>query len=112
MARSFSPNPDDVRTFPDGPAGFDKFRTNGLAGHTEVLECDSQITGARRKAGVYFPPGNSSDQKYPVFYLLHGIGGTNGNGAATSMARRSRDPSRSILDEHEAVVFRSPYVDK
>lgn len=57
MARSFSPNPDDLRTFPDGPAGFDKFRTNGLAGHTEVLECDSKIPGARRKASPLLVQG-------------------------------------------------------
>ena len=29
----------------------------------------------KRKAQVYTPPGYSKDQKYPVLYLLHGIGG-------------------------------------
>src|SRR3954454_20556110 len=28
-----------------------------------------------RKARVYTPPGFSKDKKYPVLYLLHGIGG-------------------------------------
>jgi enterochelin esterase-like enzyme len=67
--------PDDVRAFPDAPAGFDKPGTNGLAGRTEVFEYDSTVTGVKRKAVVYLPPKYSSDKKYPVLYLLHGIGG-------------------------------------
>src|ERR1039457_6190821 len=66
---------DDVRVFPEAPAGFDKSPTNGLAGRTEVFEYDSSVTGARRKAVVYLPPKYSPDKKYPVLYLLHGIGG-------------------------------------
>ncbi len=31
--------------------------------------------GAKRKARVYTPPGYTADHKYPVLYLLHGIGG-------------------------------------
>jgi enterochelin esterase-like enzyme len=33
------------------------------------------VTGTRRKANVYLPPGYADDRKYPVLYLLHGIGG-------------------------------------
>jgi enterochelin esterase-like enzyme len=66
---------DDVRAFPDAPAGFDQSPTNGLAGRIEVFEYDSTVTGARRKAVVYLPPKYSSDKKYPVLYLLHGIAG-------------------------------------
>jgi enterochelin esterase-like enzyme len=66
---------DDVRAFPEAPAGFDKSPTNGLAGRTEVFEYDSTVTGVKRKAVVYLPPNYSSDKKYPVLYLLHGIGG-------------------------------------
>lgn len=66
---------DDVRTFPEAPAGFNKPPTNGIAGRTEVFEYDSTVTGARRKAVVYLPPHYSATQKYPVLYLLHGIGG-------------------------------------
>lgn len=75
IAQPFSLNPDDVRAFPDAPAGFDKASTNGIAGRTELFEYDSKVTGARRKAVVYLPPGYSSDRKYPVLYLLHGISG-------------------------------------
>ena len=67
--------PDDVRAFPDAPAGFDQAPTNGIAGRTEVFEYDSTVTGKRRKAVVYLPPQYSTDKKYPVLYLLHGIGG-------------------------------------
>lgn len=66
---------DDVRAFPEAPAGFDQPPATGLAGRTEVFEYDSSITGTRRKAVVYLPPEYSSAQKYPVLYLLHGIGG-------------------------------------
>src|SRR5450432_1705914 len=66
---------DDVRAFPDAPAGFNTPRPGGMLGRTEVFEYDSTVTGARRKAVVYLPPHYSSDRKYPVLYLLHGIGG-------------------------------------
>jgi enterochelin esterase-like enzyme len=66
---------DDVRAFPDAPAGFDQPSTNGMAGRTEVFEYTSTVTGTRRKAVVYLPPRYSTDRRYPVLYLLHGIGG-------------------------------------
>jgi enterochelin esterase-like enzyme len=63
----------DVRAFPDAPAGF---RTAPeKRGKIETLEYDSAVTGNRRKANVYLPPGYSPEKKYPVLYLLHGIGG-------------------------------------
>lgn len=66
---------DDVRAFPDAPAGFDQAPTNGIEGRIEVFEYDSTVTGKRRMAVVYLPPNYSSARKYPVLYLLHGIGG-------------------------------------
>lgn len=66
---------DDVRAFPDAPAGFDKPPVNGIAGRTEIFEYDSAVTGTRRKAVVYLPPHYSAGRKYPVLYLLHGIAG-------------------------------------
>ena len=54
---------DDVRMFPDAPAGFDQAPTNGLAGRTEVFEYDSTVTGTRSKAVVYLPPKYSPDKK-------------------------------------------------
>jgi enterochelin esterase-like enzyme len=67
--------PDDVRAFPDAPLGFNTRRAGVPAGRIEPFEYDSRVTGARRKANVYLPPGYSSSRKYPVLYLLHGIGG-------------------------------------
>lgn len=66
---------DDVRAFPDAPSGFDKPRDGKLSGRTEVFEYDSTVTGVKRKAVVYLPPNYSADKKYPVLYLLHGLGG-------------------------------------
>jgi enterochelin esterase-like enzyme len=67
--------PDDVRVFPDAPDGFNTRRAGVPAGRLEPFEYDSAVTGTRRKANVYVPPGYAGDRKYPVLYLLHGIGG-------------------------------------
>jgi enterochelin esterase-like enzyme len=61
--------------FPAPPAGFDKKRDAIEHGKLETVEYDSKTVGTKRKARVYTPPGFSKDQKYPVLYLLHGIGG-------------------------------------
>ena len=57
------------------PEGFDQKRDSAEHGKLETVEYDSTIVGIKRKAQVYIPPGYSADQKYPVLYLLHGIGG-------------------------------------
>ena len=44
-------------------------------GRLETIEHDSKTVGTRRKMNVYTPPDYSSANRYPVFYLLHGIGG-------------------------------------
>lgn len=67
--------PDDKAAFPDAPAGFDQARDGIAHGKLEMVEYDSKSVGTKRKALVYTPPGYSADQKYPVLYLLHGIGG-------------------------------------
>jgi enterochelin esterase-like enzyme len=61
--------------FPAPPKDFDKKRDGIDRGKLETVEYDSTTVGAKRKAQVYTPPGYSKDQKYPVLYLLHGIGG-------------------------------------
>lgn len=66
---------DDVRAFPDAPAGFNTRREDIPHGRIEPFEYDSAVTGTRRNANVYLPPGYSPETKYPVLYLLHGIGG-------------------------------------
>jgi len=67
--------PDDVRAFPDAPAGFKTERSGIPHGVLEAFEYDSAVTGTRRKANVYLPPGYSAQRRYPVLYLLHGVGG-------------------------------------
>ncbi len=66
---------DDKPAFPPPPDGFDKARDGIEHGRLELVEYDSKSVGAKRKANVYTPPGYSPGKKYPVLYLLHGIGG-------------------------------------
>jgi enterochelin esterase-like enzyme len=68
-------NPDDAPAFPDPPFGFDVKRDGIPHGQLEMVEYDSKTVGMKRKMQVYTPPGYSKDKKYPVLYLLHGIGG-------------------------------------
>ena len=68
--------PDDKPAFAAAPVGFDKPRDSVPHGKVEEIQYDSKSVGVKRKMIVYTPPGYSSDKKYPVIYLLHGIGGT------------------------------------
>lgn len=61
--------------FPAPFEGYDKKREGIERGKLETVEYESQTVGVKRKARVYTPPGYSKDKKYPVLYLLHGIGG-------------------------------------
>src|SRR3954467_7180767 len=64
--------------FPAPPQGFDRRRDGIDGGKMETVEYDSTTVGVKRKAQVYTPPGYTKDKKYPVLYLLHGIGGDEG----------------------------------
>jgi enterochelin esterase-like enzyme len=75
FARPIELAADDVRLFPEAPDGFKTQRAGSAHGRIEQFEYDSTVTGTRRKANVYLPPGYSPERKYPVLYLLHGIGG-------------------------------------
>ncbi|PAM93306.1 hypothetical protein B4N84_18805 [Flavobacterium sp. IR1] len=57
------------------PLGFDEVRPNVKEGKIETLSYDSKTVGSTRKVTVYTPPGFDKNKKYPVLYLLHGIGG-------------------------------------
>ena len=67
--------PDDKPAFPNPPEGFDKPREGIERGKLERVDYESTTVGAKRWMQVYTPPGYSKDKKYPVLYLLHGIGG-------------------------------------
>ena len=55
--------------------GFDIVREGISHGKIDTISYPSKTVGANRKALIYTPPGYSKGNKYPVLYLLHGIGG-------------------------------------
>jgi len=55
--------------------GFDVVRTDIPHGKIDTISYNSATVGTTRQALIYTPPGYSADKKYPVLYLLHGIGG-------------------------------------
>nr|WKN34831.1 alpha/beta hydrolase-fold protein [Tunicatimonas sp. TK19036] len=57
------------------PEGFDQARTGIATGQIDSIRYRSETVGTTRTALVYTPPGFSKKTKYPVLYLLHGIGG-------------------------------------
>lgn len=65
----------DEKKFSPPPAGYDARREGIDRGKLEMVEYESTTVKTRRKAQVYTPPGYSKDRRYPVLYLLHGIGG-------------------------------------
>lgn len=67
--------PDDKQMFDDPPAGFSVKRDDIPHGRLDMIEYDSKTVGTTRKLLVYRPPGYTREKKYPVLYLLHGIGG-------------------------------------
>jgi len=66
---------DNKEAFPKAPEGFDKVREGIAHGTLERVDYDSKTVGIKRWMEVYTPPGYSKDKKYPVLFLLHGIGG-------------------------------------
>lgn len=67
--------PDDKPAFPEPPTGFNVARDSIPHGQREMITYESKTVGTTRKMQVYTPPGYTTDKKYPVLYLLHGIGG-------------------------------------
>src|SRR5690606_36579060 len=65
----------DAQKLHVAPKGFDVEQTNIAKGHVDTIRYDSKTVGVQRKALIYTPPGYSKSEKYPVLYLLHGIGG-------------------------------------
>jgi len=57
------------------PAGFDELNSSIAHGKLDTVSYDSKTVGVKRHAVVYLPPSYSKNKKYPVLYLLHGIGG-------------------------------------
>lgn len=57
------------------PAGFDSARAGIPHGVIDTVTYASKTVGTNRRAIIYTPPGYNKKAKYPVLYLLHGIGG-------------------------------------
>lgn len=57
------------------PEGYDVAQEGIPHGNIDTIRYQSKTVGNMRKALVYTPPGYSKKTKYPVLYLLHGIGG-------------------------------------
>lgn len=57
------------------PKGFDSLRVDIPKGKIDSVYYESKTVGTKRRTLIYTPPGYSKEKKYPVLYLLHGIGG-------------------------------------
>src|SRR3982750_881337 len=57
------------------PQGYDSVQTNIPHGKIDTITYNSKTVGNDRRSLIYTPPGYSKKKKYPVLYLLHGIGG-------------------------------------
>ena len=69
------PGESKAAQLPAPPRGFDARRDGIERGKLETVEYESTTIGTKRRAQVYTPPHYTKDKKYPVLYLLHGIGG-------------------------------------
>ena len=65
----------DGQNFKSAPEGYDIPRTGIRQGKIDTIVYNSTTVGNTRRALIYTPPGYSKSKKYPVLYLLHGIGG-------------------------------------
>ena len=72
---AFSYNAYSQNRLTPAPIGFDIVRESIPHGKIDTVTYFSKIVGNKRKALIYTPPGFSKEKKYPVLYLLHGIGG-------------------------------------
>jgi enterochelin esterase-like enzyme len=57
------------------PPGFDSLQADIAHGRIDTITWSSKTVGTDRRALIYTPPGFTKKKKYPVLYLLHGIGG-------------------------------------
>jgi enterochelin esterase-like enzyme len=57
------------------PTGFDQVQATVAKGKIDSISYPSKTVGTNRTAVIYTPPGYKKGTRYPVLYLLHGIGG-------------------------------------
>jgi enterochelin esterase-like enzyme len=75
FGRPIELGPDDKQAYGDPADSIDDKRDGIPHGKLEMIEYQSKTVGTTRRMNVYTPPGYQPEQKYPVLYLLHGIGG-------------------------------------
>jgi enterochelin esterase-like enzyme len=94
--------PEGLDLYPEPPAGYNVARDDIPHGQVEIEEYDSKTLGLRRMLRVYTPPGYSTDRKFPVLYLHHGLGNT-----STEWTQRARAPIiiDNLLAEKKVVPF-------
>jgi enterochelin esterase-like enzyme len=113
--------PDDKPAFPNPPEGFDNPREGSERGKLERIDYESKTIGAKRWMQVYTPPDYSKDKKYPVLYLLHGIGGNEREEWAKGgvphaildnlIADKKIEPMILVLPNGNATTNKAPAVD-
>jgi enterochelin esterase-like enzyme len=69
-------------------------------GKLETITYNSKSIGVDRKAVVYTPPNYNTNQKYPVLYLMHGIGGNETHWTRLCAADRVLD---NLIADNKAV---------
>ncbi|NLT65849.1 MAG: esterase family protein, partial [Acidobacteria bacterium] len=82
------------------PADFIQVRPDIPKGKLDTITYNSKSIGVDRKAVVYTPPNYNPEQKYPVLYLMHGIGGNETHWTALCAADRVLD---NLIAEKKAV---------
>lgn len=64
---------------------YTKKQPNTISGKIEDISYYSSVVGADREAYVYLPPQYDSSKKYPVLYMIHGIGCDRGQWVSLSL---------------------------
>ena len=67
--------PGDTAVFTPPPADYETRKENIRHGKVDSVQYFSKTVGNNRKLLIYTPPGYNKHKKYPVLFLLHGIGG-------------------------------------
>ncbi len=82
------------------PADFIQVRPDIPKGKLETITYNSKSIGVDRKAVVYTPPNYNPNQKYPVLYLMHGIGGNETHWSTLCAANKVLD---NLIADKKAV---------
>jgi enterochelin esterase-like enzyme len=90
----------DVALPNHAPADFIQVRPDIPKGKLETITYNSKSIGVDRKAVVYTPPNYDASQKYPVLYLMHGIGGNETHWSTLCAANKVLD---NLIADKKAV---------